>query len=372
MTAPGRSTAASTFRWSPKVRGAALAALAFALLLGSAFGAARGTSRSRQSVDDRSYVRGVALGLFATDPDWDYGPLIEEIRARGATDVLVVVNAYQTDRFASDIALSPGRSPSHATVARTLIQVQQAGMRAALMPVVRLLRRGPYDWRGVIAPADGLDAWFASYRRFILPLARLAQSAGARRFIVGSELGSLEPYQDQWRALISELRGDFLGALSYSANWDRTQAIEFWDALDEVGLTAYFPLTSENRTPSDQALTRAWGAPRAKIDALRQRVGKPVLVTEIGYPSQSSAADQPWDDRSHARPDARLQQRLYRSFCDAFAQTPSISGFYVWNWFGFGGPRDLGFTPRGKPAAQELASCFERAWPATTRAENGS
>ena len=51
---------------------------------------------------------------------------------------------------------------------------------------------------------------------------------------------------------------------------------------------------------------------------------------------------------------------LYRGFCDAFAQTPSVSGFYVWNWFGFGGPRDAGFTPRGKPAAHELAKCFAR------------
>ncbi len=354
------------------MRAAALTALASALLLGSAISAARGTSGSWQSVDDRSYVRGVALGLFATDPGWDYGPLIEEIRARGATDVLVVVNAYQSDRFASDIAPRPGRSPSGATVARTLAQVRRAGMRVALMPVVRLQRRSPHDWRGVIAPADGLDAWFESYRRFVIPLARIAQSAGAQRFVVGSELGSLEPYQDHWRALISELRDDFSGVLSYSANWDHAHAVEFWDALDEVGLTAYFPLTASGEPSSTKSLARAWRAPRAAIDDLRQRIGKPVLIMEIGYPSQGSAADQPWDDTSSEELDLRLQQRLYRSFCDAFSQTPSISGFYVWNWFGFGGPRDLGFTPRGKPAANELAKCFERTWPVPAPAENPS
>lgn len=354
------------------MRAAALTALAFALLLGTAISAARGTSNSRQSVHDRSYVRGVALGLFATDPGWDYGPLIEEIRSRGATDVLVVVNAYQSDRFASDIAPLPGHSPSEATVARTLAQVRRAGMRAALMPVVRLQRRGPQDWRGVITPADGLEAWFESYRRFVLPLARLAQNAGAQRFVVGSELGSLEPYQDHWRALISELRHDFSGALSYSANWDHADAVEFWDALDEVGLTAYFPLTKGGEPSSAESLARAWRSPRAEIDDLRRRIGKPVLITEIGYPSQGSAADQPWDDTSSEQLDLRLQRRLYRSFCDAFSQTPSISGFYVWNWFGSGGPRDLSFTPRGKPAANELAKCFERAWPTPATAENPS
>jgi len=358
------------------MRAATFGALASAALLLCALGVARGTSKPRDSVGEGSFVRGVALGLFASDPDWDYGPLIEEIRGRGATDVLMVVNAYQSDRFASDIAPRPGRSPSQATVARTLDQVRNAGMRAALMPVVRLLTRGPHDWRGVIAPADGLDAWFASYRRFVLPLARLAQSGGAGRFVVGSELGSLEPYQGRWRALISDLRADFSGTLSYSANWDRTDEVEFWDALDEVGLTAYFPLHDGDAPPSQEALSRAWRSPRAEIDALRRRVGKPVLVTEVGYPSRSSAAGEPWNDRSGARADLGLQQRLYESFCDAFAQTPSISGFYVWNWFGFGGPRDLGYTPRGKPAANELAKCFERAWPGTTQmttqAGNGS
>lgn len=354
------------------MRAAALGTLAFALLLGSAIGAARGTSTSRQNIDDRSYVRGVALGLFASDPGWDYGPLIEEIRARGATDVLVVVNAYQSDRFASDIALRPGRSPSHPTVARTLDQVERSGMRASLMPVVRLERRGPPDWRGVITPADGLDPWFESYRRFVVPLARLAQNAGAQRFVVGSELGSLEPYQDHWRALISELRDSFSGVLSYSANWDHAHTVEFWDALDEVGLTAYFPLSVGAKPASPGSLAQAWRGPRRQIDELRRRIGKPVLITEIGYPSQGSAAGQPWDDTSSKDLDLRLQQRLYRSFCDAFSQTPSISGFYVWNWFGFGGPRDLGFTPRGKPAANELAKCFERDWPAPAPVENPS
>ena len=324
--------------------------------------------------ESSEFVRGVALGLFATNPEWDYGPLVDEIRARGATDVLVVVNAYQANRFSSDIALRPGRSPSHATVARTLHQVKQAGMRAALMPVVRLSDRAPHEWRGVIAPADGLDAWFDAYRRFVLPLARLAEGAGAERFIAGSELSSLERYENHWRGLFTELRAVFSGTLTYSANWDRADAVPFWDALDEVGLTAYFPLASEEggpKTPSAEALARAWQTPRTAIEALATRAGKPVLITEVGYPSQSLAAGRPWDDTADGV-DLGLQQTLYRGFCDAFAKTPSLGGFYVWNWFGVGGPRDGSFTPRGKPAAGELAKCFARQWQAPADAGNRS
>ena len=349
---------------------AALLMLAPALMLSGVIGASRVSRPAPLEADDATFVRGVALGLFATDPEWDYGPLVDEIRARRATDVLVVVNAYQSDRFASDIALHPGRSPSEATVARTLGQVRRAGMRAALMPVVRLERREAHEWRGVITPADGLDAWFASYRRFVLPLARLAEGAGAQRFVVGSELSSLESYEGRWRALISELREHFSRKLTYSANWDRSHAVGFWDALDEVGLTAYFPLASSDERPTTDTLTRAWRTPRAQIETLGRRIGKPVLITEIGYPSRRSAAHLPWDDTSAAEADPRLQHRLYQGFCDAFAQTPGVSGFYVWNWFGFGGPRDLGFTPRGKPAAAALAECFSRPWPTLEHAGN--
>lgn len=337
------------------------AAALLALLLAGARDAP--AMRPTASPNATAAVRGVGLGLFASDPQWDYGPMVDEVRARGATDVLVVVNGFQSTRFAADPALHPQRSPAPATIARTLRQVRAAGMRAALMPVVRLEQRGLGDWRGVIAPADGLDAWFSAYREFIVPLAEIAQRSGAGRFVVGSELGSLEPYERRWRTLIAEVRGSFSGTLLYSANWDRGHAVPFWDALDEVGMTAYFPLQTHGaRSPARQTLERAWVTPRLQIDALARRTGKPVLITEVGYPSQRGAAARPWDDTRGTVVDLQLQRRLYGAFCDALTATPSVGGFYVWNWFGYGGPRDAGFTPRGKPAASALSECFARPW----------
>jgi hypothetical protein len=320
-----------------------------------------------EPVGSTSVVRGVALGLFASDSEWDYGPMVDEIRARGATDVLVVVNAYQSDRFASDISTKPGRSPSEATIVRTLSQARAAGLRTALMPVVRLESRTKYEWRGVIAPADGLDVWFDSYRAWVLPLAEIAHEEQVQRFVVGSELGSLEHYDGRWRELIAEVRSRFEGTVTYSANWDRAGEVPFWDAVDEVGLTAYFPV-GDALSPDD--LARAWESPSAAIEELAVRTKRPVLVTEVGYASRRHSGERPWDDASDAEVDLEGQRRLYRGFCDAFARTSSLSGFYVWNWFGVGGPRDRGYTPRGKPAASELSKCFVREWPA--RSVSGS
>lgn len=307
------------------------------------------------------YVRGVGLGLFASDPQWDYGPMLEEIRARGASDVLIVVNAYQSDRFAHDIRPWPGHSPSHPTVARTLGQARALGLRVALMPVVRLRSRRPGEWRGTIMPAAGADAWFAAYREFALPLLDAAADAGAVRFYVGSELSALEHHGDHWRALVAEARTRFGGKLSYSANWDRARDVDFWDALDEVALTAYFPMADTDGMPDREALARAWRGPQRAFAWLSQRHGLPVIVSEVGYASQRGAARAPWDDYRSDEVDLPLQVRLYEGFCDALPATPAVAGFYVWNWFGVGGPLDVGFSPRGKPAAAVLQDCFARA-----------
>jgi hypothetical protein len=343
------------------MRAMTLVMLGSAAAWGVALAAPTGDDLPANAGRDDTFVRGVALGLFATDPSWDYGPLVDEIAERGATDVLVVVNTYQSNRFAIDIGARAERSPSVGTVARTLRQVRNAGMRAALMPVVRLEARAPHEWRGAITPADGLDAWFAAYARFVLPLARVAAAEGAQRFVVASELSSLERYDTEWRRLIREIRAAFPGRLTYSANWDHAGEVPFWDALDEVGITGYFPV-SKGDGLSAASLSRAWQSPLAEIQALAERIGKRVLITEIGYASRRGAGARPWDDSGAAEVDLRLQQRLYRGFCDAFAGSRSVSGFYAWNWFGFGGPRDAGFTPRGKPAASELSACFARDW----------
>ncbi len=300
-------------------------------------------------------VRGVALGLFASDPDYDYGPMLAEIADRGATDVLLAVAWYQPALDATRMAPRPGYSPSDAAIARALAEARARGLRPALLPIVRLERRAPGHWRGVLRPAD-VDAWFSAYGAFVGRMADLAADGGAVRLYVGSELASLAVHGDRWRALIADVRLRFAGRLSYSANWDHFADIDFWDALDEIGVTGYFPLPAAREARAD-----AWIEPRRRIAALAARHRRPVVLTEVGYPSRATAAARPWDDGGAAAPDLALQAQLFDDFCRAWATAGVARGFYAWNWFGVGGPRDAGFSLRGKPAAARLAACL-RAW----------
>lgn len=305
-----------------------------------------------------SFQRGVGLGLFASEPDFDYGALLDEIVAHGATDVLIAVVWYQRDVKSHDIARRDGFSPSDATVLRTLKQAKARGLRVSLLPIVRLVERRPDEWRGRIQPEAGVDIWFERYGAFLLRMARLAEAAQVERFSVGSELLSLERYEAEWRKLIDRVRARYSGKLFYSANWDHFEPIRFWDALDEVGVTAYFELTHEDGRPSREDLLEAWLSPRRELHRFARKLDKPLVITEIGYPAKATAARYPWDETRQATIDLALQATLYDVFCESFQGASILAGAYFWNWFGHGGPSDSEYTPRNKPAAQVMKRCL--------------
>lgn len=318
--------------------------------------------------------KGVGLGLFASDPDYDYGALLDEIRAVGATDVQLTVVWAQQRIDSSRIHRSTRPSTmtaSDATVLRTLQQAKARGLRTTLFPIVRLEEHTPKEWRGRIAPLAGTDAWFASYRDYVVTMADLAARGGADRLSIGSELLTMEQQRDSWLALIGDVRQRFSGKLLYSSNWDHFVPVSFWDAVDEIGVTAYFELAThadagaDAGVVDDDALAAAWRGPVRELTAFARQKRKPLVITEVGYPSKKTAAWHPWDETSDADVDLALQARLYDAFCDAWKHEP-LDGFYVWNWFGFGGDDDGGYTPRQKPAAVNLARCLrDPAWDPT-------
>ena len=317
---------------------------------------------------------GIGLGLFATDPDFNYGALIEEIEEAGAEHVLLVVPWYQKNVRSTVIRPLPGRSPSIETVRRTLHQLKTAGIGATVMPIVLLeVQEHARQWRGVITPerhgVDGTARWFASYRDFVVAHAVLAGEVGAERFIVGSELLSMEDRRELWLELIHRVRAVFDGPLVYSANWDQFDEVSFWDALDGIGVNGYFRLAPDGVRPTEDALVDAWARPLADLAELRDKVGLPLLITEVGYSSRSTAAAKPWCACAAEPIDQELQATLYRALFRVFAdrelerrgEAPLPFGqYFVWNWFGFGGPEDGTFTPRGKPAERVLRDALSR------------
>ena len=141
------------------------------------------------------------------------------------------------------------------------------------------------SFRGDIQPSDRA-AWFSSYGRFIGHYADIAAGSEASVFSVGTELKSLSGETEAWNAVIESVRSRFGGELTYAANWDEVFQVQFWDRLDLIGVDAYFPLSQEGEVPTAESLASAWQPNVDGLESLSEQWGMPVLLTEIGYPSQ--------------------------------------------------------------------------------------
>lgn len=104
-----------------------------------------------------------------------------------------------------------------------------------------------------------------------------------------------------WRQLIQHTRQIYSGKLTYAANFDQYQSVGFWDALDVIGVNAYFPLRSQpqfrNQRQLKQQLSSGWRKILGDIDTFRRDhsiQNKPVIFTELGYTRWDQNTLAPW------------------------------------------------------------------------------
>jgi hypothetical protein len=105
-----------------------------------------------------------------------------------------------------------------------------------------------------------------------------------------------------WRELIAAVRERYTGRLTYAANFDEYVSVAFWDALDLIGVNAYFPLRRHYlpriRPPELEALLESrWSVVLERLDAFRRAAGledRRVLFTELGYSRRSHSTIEPW------------------------------------------------------------------------------
>ena len=280
---------------------------------------------------------------------------VDEVAALGANQLQIVVQWGQHDIRSSAIAPYQWGTDDE-EIRRVIRHAHRRGLGVLLFPIVHVAQKARGEWRGKLVPGDGA-AWWRDYRRFILHYAQLAASEGVSLFSVGSELGSMERDEARWRALISEVRAVFPGALTYSANWDHFLNVGFWDALDLVGLNAYHPITT--RADATEAELRiAWVLIRDQILRWLSFVRRPLVFTEVGYPSVDGGAVRPYAHDSDRPVDLEEQRRAYAAFVGAWRGQEALHGTYFWVWQGAGGPTDAGYTPRGKPALDVLRGWY--------------
>jgi hypothetical protein len=315
--------------------------------------------------EDENFIKGAALGLYMDLPALSYAQMFKEIRALGATHVSLVVAWSIRDIRASRIRPHATETVPDERVRAYIQQAHAAGLKVMLFPIVHVDRRRSGEWRGKLAPHHP-DRFWTEYQAFMQHYGKLAQEEDVAILSVGSELLTMESEQARWKAVIDGVRLVYKGKLTYSANWDHFDHVTFWEYLDVAGMTGYFELSDSER-PTLKELRETWDAATEVIATYPDRAGLPLVLTEVGYPSQLGSASHPWDYTKRRAPDPHLQYLCYRAMYEAWAARASkvkdpdklgLDGLFVWNWYGYGGPEDGSYTVRGKPAEAVVRHWF--------------
>jgi len=330
--------------------GATVAAAAFAgLAVSHVIDASPGAARL-----PASWERGVNLTAF--QPNAYAEPIARRAmltaRATGSDLVALTPTSYMERADSSEIVGDPAKTPTDKSVLDAAREARRLGFEVAIKPHVDV-RDGTF--RGEITPLDRA-AWFADYGAIVENYAALAERARAKTFVIGTELTTMATDETAWRELISRARDRYDGRITFAANWvDGAEQINFWDALDAIGIDGYMPLDTESRVPSVDDLVRAWGPFTARMRSLHERWGKPVLFTELGYESREGTAARL--NAGTAPLSQAAQANAYAAAFEALSPLPYFEGIWWWEWSAEGlgiGPGDGSFSPEGKRAALVL------------------
>jgi hypothetical protein len=265
------------------------------------------------------------------------------IKSLHANAVSISFPLFMTGPTSSTI-YTRSSTPTPAQLAVIIKAAERAGLYVSIRP---LLAESAFhfcrcQW---IPPRPG--QWFRSYRKVLLPYARMAQAVHAGEFFTGAEFSRFAQYR-QWAPLDAAVRGVYHGTLACANNWGLvTFAGNCGPGLAET-VDAYPTLLG--------ALGPAW----ARFDTA---LPPHTILTEVGIDAVDGAQLRPF---IHEWPnvttlDPQVQARWFRAACHA-AVKEHLGGIYFW-------PIGLGPNPGAGPTfsfqgawggagAQAISACF--------------
>jgi len=278
----------------------------------------------------------------------------------GVKDIALMAVWYQADAASKKIYTDPEKTTNDESLGHAINTMHALGMKVMLKPHVDL---ADGEVRTNIIPSE---EWFASYKEFILHYARFAVRYNVELLCIGTELSntSISKWKAQWLDIIAAIRAVYKGPITYAANWDEYEGVSFWDAVDYIGMDAYFPLTDKTN-PTKEELVKGWEKNTDVIETWLKanKLNKPVIFTEVGYDTIEGSNKQPWrvlPTMAKYKENQEEQANCLEALFLALSKRPWFKGFYWWNYFPRPDIGPLGYTLRGKKGEKILIEWFNK------------
>lgn len=200
-----------------------------------------------------------------------------------------------------------------------------------------------------------------TYLEFILDYALLADSMNVEAFCLGVELKKITSRLSFWNSFIDSVRNVYKGKITYAANWDNYDKVDFWNKLDYIGVDAYFPL-SEKKTPTVQEFSDGWQNHLVDLKKKSTELNKPVIFTEFGFRSMDYNGKEPWYTGGSSTNNLLAQNNAYQAIFQEVWSQDWFAGGFLWKWYpnhsNAGGKENNRFTPQNKPVEKRIRTQY--------------
>lgn len=295
-----------------------------------------------------------ARGRFATDEAKKSLALMRERTA--ANFVIFVPNGVQQTAQSEEICYTTSATMSDDELEEMIAYAQSLGFRVALKPTANCANG---TWRAHInffdedVPCEPKwGNWFASYTKFQLHYAKIAQKCGCEMFLPGCEMVMSEHREGEWRKLIADIRTEYHGMISYNTDKYQEHRVKWWDAVDVISSSGYYPIDD-------------WEHQLDRIETVVKHYQKPFFFAEAGCMSVTGSSYVPnnWEIQGNAAPGE--QAEWYETMFAACVKRDWVRGMALWSWGGELYPRERALARRdyeiyAKPAEQVVASWYRR------------
>lgn len=291
---------------------------------------------------------------------------MEKLKETGSEWIALSFYTFQQNTFSTDIPFDYGYTVTDRDLEFAVKRAKELGLKVCLKPVVNS-KDG--IWRARIGfPQEAVELWnkwFQSYTNFLIHYAELAEELGCEMLCIGCEMVNTESQTEHWTNVIKEVRKVYSGPIMYNANHGSEEGIKWFDLVDLIGTSAYYPV-AEKPGESEETMIAKWEQIKTKFVRLHQKFNKPIIFAEIGCRSARGCATMPWDFEHRELPfDEDEQANFYNSVIKVFWDEPWFAGFFWWDWSTKLYPleqakQNPGFDIYGKRAEQILKNWYSK------------
>lgn len=308
--------------------------------------------------------RGINLFLsqndveLSTNFEWNVQLFLDRAAAAGLNSISLTWPIYVDGPEGNRVYMRDKESLTSESIEEFTRIARARGFGVWLNPLVdekNLMTVSKGSWRGNLSPMSS-GQWLMNYMNIMNYYAQAAEKAGASGIVIGTELWSIEQYQDEWEIIVTEVRRQFGGKITYSSNRSIELSKFPWEIVDYVSIN-YFPNLDLPNSATVKEIQTLIERDVREFTRSAAELNMPLMIKETGVTSQKNSLRVTGKWNHGTAPDHETQRRFYEAICRVWSD--HTVGIYWWNTVLHPIPEDQiendkYFNPFGKPAEQHL------------------